>query len=126
VPPTIANRWKALLYHAFQLFLRLFDGFVVGHFLRVSVGFSVLSTTISATKGKSSTVGTITSRRRQDGMRYTAQIRLKHAGKVIHSESETFTRRALAAEWLRRREAELDKLRAKGVLEGARYTLHAT
>ena len=56
-------------------------------------------------------------------MRYTAQIRLKRAGKVIHSESETFTRQALAAEWMRRREAELDKLRAKGVLEGARYTL---
>ena len=60
-------------------------------------------------------MGTIVSRRRKDGsLGYTAQIRIHRQGKCIHSESETFNRRQLATEWMRRREAELDQQRARG------------
>lgn len=60
-------------------------------------------------------MGTIVSRRRKDGsLGYTAQIRIHRQGKCIHSESETFDRRQLATEWMRRREAELDQQRARG------------
>lgn len=69
-------------------------------------------------------MGTITSRRRKDGTSgYTAQIRLKRAGQVIHSETETFDRKQHAQEWIRRREAELDALKARGHLNGVRLTL---
>ena len=60
-------------------------------------------------------MGTITNRRRRDGSTgYTAQIRVTREGRVVHSESETFDRRALAEQWLRRREGELDTQRARG------------
>lgn len=59
-------------------------------------------------------MGTIVSRKRDKGATYTAQIRLKAHGRVVFSEARTFDRRALAAEWLRRREAELDAQRARG------------
>lgn len=54
-------------------------------------------------------MGTITTRKRKDGSRgYTAQIRTQRKGK-LHSESATFDRKALAQEWMRRKEAELDQ-----------------
>ena len=60
-------------------------------------------------------MGTITGRKRADGTTaYTAQIRIKKGGKVIHSEAQTFSRRALADEWKRRRESELEAVRASG------------
>lgn len=60
-------------------------------------------------------MGTITQRKRADGsLSYTAQIRLKEGGGVVHSEAQTFSRRALASEWLKRRETELEKARASG------------
>lgn len=69
-------------------------------------------------------MGTITKRRRRDGSTgYTAQIRLKRDGRLVHSESETFDREALAREWLRRREAELDQARARGEPPGRRVTV---
>ena len=69
-------------------------------------------------------MGTIVSRRRKDGsLGYTAQIRLKRAGQLVHSESATFDRRQLATEWLRRREAELDVQRARGEPLGRAPTL---
>jgi integrase len=69
-------------------------------------------------------MGTIASRRRKDGsLGYTAQIRLKRDGKVVHSESETFNRRQLAIEWMRRRETELDQQRARGEPVGKGITL---
>lgn len=75
-------------------------------------------------QGHVALMGTITSRRSKDGSaRYTAQIRLKKDGKVVLTESETFGRRALAVEWLRNREAQLDKLRARGEVVSTRYTL---
>lgn len=61
-------------------------------------------------------MGSITQRKRSDGSAaYTAQIRIKSDGKLTHSEAQTFERRALAVEWLRRRETELQQQRASGV-----------
>lgn len=69
-------------------------------------------------------MGTITPRRRADGSTgYTAQIRLKHQGQVIHSEAETFSSRALAKEWLSRREVALQGQKARGEPVGRRMTL---
>jgi hypothetical protein len=60
-------------------------------------------------------MGTITTRKRADGSQsYTAQIRLKEGGQVIYSEAQTFSRKVLASEWLRRREYELEQERASG------------
>lgn len=53
-------------------------------------------------------MGSIVSRKRKDGsFGYTAQIRIKKSGKLIHSESETFDREPAAKAWLKKREAEL-------------------
>lgn len=55
-------------------------------------------------------MGTITARKRKDGsVGYTAQIRIKRAGKILHNEAETFDRRDSARDWLRKREGELHK-----------------
>ena len=71
-------------------------------------------------------MGTITARRRSDGSTgYTAQIRLKRNGKLVHSESATFSSRALAKEWKTRRQADLDAQRARGEPLGSRMTLEA-
>jgi integrase len=69
-------------------------------------------------------MGTITVRRRKDGsLGYTAQIRIKREGKLVHSESETFDRHALANQWMTRREAALDEQRARGEPIGKRMTV---
>lgn len=69
-------------------------------------------------------MGTITARRRKDGTTgYTAQIRLKRDGIVVHTEAETFSSKALAREWMIRREADLDTQRARGEPMGKRMTL---
>lgn len=53
-------------------------------------------------------MGTITARRRKDGSTgYTAQIRIKRDGVLVHSESETFERKPAAVTWLKKRETEL-------------------
>ena len=53
-------------------------------------------------------MGTITARHRQDGTTgYTATIRIKRDGVLVHSETQTFNVRATARAWLKRREAEL-------------------
>lgn len=53
-------------------------------------------------------MGSILPRKRKDGTTgYTALIRLKKAGKVIHSESETFDREQAAKAWMKKRETEL-------------------
>jgi len=50
-------------------------------------------------------MATITERRRQDGtLAYTAQIRIKRDGRVIHTEARTFSKRQAAAAWARERE----------------------
>ena len=69
-------------------------------------------------------MGTITQRKRADGSAaYTAQIRVKSGGKITHSEAQTFERRALATEWLRRRETELHQQRASGVVPHQAITI---
>lgn len=69
-------------------------------------------------------MGTITARRRRDGTTgYTAQIRLKRDGQLVHTEAETFSTKALAKEWLTRREADLGQQRARGEPVGKRLTL---
>ncbi|KAF1050327.1 MAG: hypothetical protein GAK41_01644 [Burkholderia gladioli] len=54
-------------------------------------------------------MGTITQRTTKGGIVYTAQIRIKRGGKVIHSESRTFERKAHAQKWMTAREADLQK-----------------
>jgi len=69
-------------------------------------------------------MGTIVTRRSKSGAsRYTAQIRLKRDGQVVHTESETFGSMALAREWMRKRESELDGQRARGETVGSRMTI---
>lgn len=63
-------------------------------------------------------MGTITPRKRSDGTTgYTAQIRLKKAGQIIHTESKTFDRQQAASTWLKKRETELAE---PGALEKVR------
>ena len=55
-------------------------------------------------------MGTIIARKRGDGTTgYTAQIRIKRGGVIIHTEAVTFDRKQAAAAWLDRRERELAK-----------------
>ena len=54
-------------------------------------------------------MGTITARKRADkSIGYTAQIRIKENGKIIHSESKTFDRQQAASAWIKKRETELN------------------
>lgn len=69
-------------------------------------------------------MGTITSRRRRNGTTgYTAQIRIKREGRLIHTEAETFDTKALAKAWMTRREAELQIQRSRGEAIGRRMTV---
>jgi integrase len=54
-------------------------------------------------------MGTITPRSTKSGLVYTAQIRIKRGRKVVHSESKTFERKAIAQRWMTMREAELHR-----------------
>lgn len=63
-------------------------------------------------------MGTISPRVRKDkSIGYTAQIRLKEAGKVVYTQSKTFDRRAAAESWIDKRERELAQ---PGALESAK------
>jgi integrase len=53
-------------------------------------------------------MGTILTRRRRDGtVGYTAQVRVKVKGKLIHQEAETFDQIKAAKIWISKRETEL-------------------
>lgn len=70
------------------------------------------------------TMGTISARKRADGSTaYTAQIRLKEQGVIVHTEAQTFTKKALAQAWLKRREAVLQEARAMGALPKEKITV---
>lgn len=78
-------------------------------------------------------MATITKRKRVDGsIAYTAQIRMRRGGVIVHTESETFDRLNLAKEWVGRREAELrlpgalDRVRSRGVTVGDLITRYCT
>lgn len=69
-------------------------------------------------------MGTIVARKRKDGsVGYTAQIRIKHEGKIIHTESQTFERKPAASQWLKRRETELSEPGALAKTKEANPTL---
>ena len=54
-------------------------------------------------------MGTIVARKNAKGeTRYRAQVRVMRGGKQLRAESKTFSRKQLAKEWIRRREAELE------------------
>lgn len=62
-------------------------------------------------------MGTIIPRRRADGSTsYLAQILKKKDGRIVHRESRTFDRKAVAAAWIKKREADIA---APGGLERA-------
>lgn len=53
-------------------------------------------------------MGSILSRKRKDGTTgYTAMIRIKRNGKIVHKETETFDRDQAAKAWIKKRETEL-------------------
>lgn len=53
-------------------------------------------------------MGNITKRKRKDGtLAYKAQVRIRRNGVIVHSETETFSREALANAWIKKRETEL-------------------
>lgn len=63
-------------------------------------------------------MATIVKRRRGDGSTaYRATIRIKRAGKLLHQETKTFSRNAVADAWAARRELELEH---PGALDRAR------
>lgn len=69
-------------------------------------------------------MGTIATRKRANGENsYTATIRIKDGGVVVLSESQTFSKKAMAQAWLTRREAELQKARATGEPETRKVTI---
>lgn len=54
-------------------------------------------------------MATIRPRRKRDGsMSYTAVVRKRRHGVIVHDESRTFSRKSAAVEWGRRREVELE------------------
>lgn len=60
-------------------------------------------------------MGTITQRKSTKVVvSFRAQICLKEGGELTHSGSKTFTRRALAQEWARCCEAEIEEAQATG------------
>lgn len=69
--------------------------------------------------------GAATARKKADGSTSCkAQIRRKEKGAIVHSETETFTRKALAQAWTQRREADLQgPLWAAGLCEARVHAL---
>ena len=59
--------------------------------------------------GYGANMGTITKRTNPSGaISYRAQVRIKKEGYPSFSESRTFSKRSLAAEWIKKREAEIE------------------
>ncbi|MDI1301997.1 MAG: tyrosine-type recombinase/integrase [bacterium] len=64
-------------------------------------------------------MGTINERVQKDGStRYRALIRIKKGGKIVHTQSETFSKKTMAQAWLDRTEAALA---VPGALEAKQY-----
>lgn len=69
-------------------------------------------------------MGTIVARQRKNKTTaYMAKIVIRREGKVVHRETETFDRRAVAAAWIARRESELAEPGALDRREGNDATL---
>jgi integrase len=64
-------------------------------------------------------MGTIITRRQKDGsLKYRAQIRITKGKRVVHNESQTFSRRAMATAWLATREEALER---PGAIDAERH-----
>lgn len=61
-------------------------------------------------------MGSITRRENKNGVRYTAQIRLRREGVVVYQESQTIERKQTTQAWVKKRETELAQ---PGALERA-------
>ncbi|MAX54459.1 MAG: integrase [Alcanivoracaceae bacterium] len=69
-------------------------------------------------------MGSIVARKNAKGeTRYRAQVRVTREGKQIRAESKTFSKRQLAKEWIRLREAELEQGGDAGLASGADISL---
>ena len=69
-------------------------------------------------------MGSILARQRTNGSTgYTAVVRLKRAGKIVHSESHTFDREQAAQAWIDSRETSLKEAGALDKTTHSRVTL---
>ena len=69
-------------------------------------------------------MGTITQRKRKNGsVGYTAQIRIKREGKLVHQETQTFDRKQAASNWIQRKESELREPGALTLANAPKATL---
>lgn len=68
-------------------------------------------------------MATIVARKRADGPRFTARIRLTRDGELIHKETKTFSTKAAAREWAKRREVELENPDTLAVAKAQDLTL---
>jgi uncharacterized protein YqjF (DUF2071 family) len=66
-------------------------------------------------------MATIVARKRADGPRFTARIRLKRNGELVHKESRTFSPKGAAKEWARTREVQLADPEALRVATAGRW-----
>ncbi|WP_155247361.1 hypothetical protein [Teredinibacter turnerae] len=56
-------------------------------------------------------MATITPHKRKNGTQYTARIRIRRDGRIVHDESETFSKRPLAQACPKKRERESGALK---------------
>ena len=68
-------------------------------------------------------MATIVARKRADGPRFTAVVRLNRDGKLVHRESKTFSTRAAAKEWGKRRGVELQDTKSLVIATTGAMTL---
>lgn len=69
-------------------------------------------------------MGTIRTREKANGEKsYTAIVRVKSRQIIVHNETQTFPKKALAQAWVKRREAELQQQKATGVVNLSRVTI---
>ncbi len=69
-------------------------------------------------------MGTIRTREKANGDKsYTAIVRIKNKQIIVHNETQTFPKKALAQAWIKRREAELQQQKATGVVNLNRVTI---
>jgi hypothetical protein len=68
-------------------------------------------------------MATIVARKGASGPSFQARVRLTRDGELIHQESKTFTTRAAAREWAKRREVELENPDTMAVAKAQELTL---
>ena len=84
-------------------------------FYPVLPGFFTLNATLVHHEFHGALIGTITQTGKVNSViSFRAQIHLKEGGELTFSETKTFTRCAIAQEWLHRSEAEIEEAQAAG------------